>query len=297
LIVDDIPSNTLNIQAVLGEGALWDDKKKLFRFVDIKSNTIYSYDPLNHEILKFKAPEQIGFIIPVDDGGFIAGLKSGLHYFDQTSNVFTPIINPEPQYENNRLNDACVDKKGRLFFGTMDDGEKEPSGAIYMFDGKLSKIDSDITITNGPCISPCGNYLYYADTLAKIIYKSVADKDGTFSSGERFIDLRDQDGFVDGPVCDSSGNLWICLFFGWAIRVYSPDGVLIETIKMPVSNITKASFGGDDLQHLYITTAKIGLSESQASEQPLAGNVFTIRTKIKGNPTNYFKKEFIKGII
>jgi sugar lactone lactonase YvrE len=32
---------------------------------------------------------------------------------------------------NNRLNDGFVDSQGFLWFGSMDDNEEEPSGALY----------------------------------------------------------------------------------------------------------------------------------------------------------------------
>ena len=45
---------------------------------------------------------------------------------------------------------------------------------------------------------------------------------------------------------------------------YQPsDGSIVAEVHLPVSNVTSVTFGGAELGDLYITTAKIGLSEEQ----------------------------------
>ncbi len=265
----------------LGEGAFWDAQNNCFRFVDIKSHKIFRFDLANFGLHEFDAPEQCGFVFPIADNKLIVGLKSGLYSFSEENGEFAEILKTEPEYPNNRLNDATIGPDGALWFGTMDDGETQKSGAFYRYDGNLTKIDDNISITNGPCFSPCGNLLYTVDTLGKLIF--VWDmEDGKPTNKRLFADLNDQKGFADGPVCDSEGNVWIGLFFGWGVRVYSPSGELLGFVEMPVSNITKIAFGGDDLKTVFVTTAKIGLNDDELARQPLAGNIFTFRANMAG---------------
>lgn len=280
--------SVLNIKASLGEGALWHPIKQEFWFVDILSQTINSFNPETKKHTVWKSPERVGFVCPKKSGGFIAGLKSGLHDFDENTGEFKLIVKTDPDYSNNRLNDACVDGKGRLWCGSMDDDHTADIGSIFRFDGELTKVHTGISITNGPAVSPDGKTIYYNDTLGKLVFAADIDEAGNLSNKRLFADLNDQEGFADGPVCDSEGNLWIGLYGGWGVRKYSPEGKLLDFVKFPVANITKIAFGGPDLKTVYATTAADGVPEDKASEQPLAGNVFSFRVDVAGNVQNLF---------
>jgi sugar lactone lactonase YvrE len=56
----------------------------------------------------------------------------------------------------------------------------------------------------------------------------------------------------------------------------------MQTVQLPVTNITCPCFGGRDLTTLYITTARFRLTDEQAAQQPLAGGLFAIETDVKG---------------
>src|SRR5215217_1372471 len=106
----------------LGEGPVWSDDA--LWFVDIKKQKIHRYDPQSDARQSWDAPEQIGFLLPADGpAGFVAGLQSGLHRFDPESGEFSLIAAVEPELPGNRLNDGVVDPSGRLWFGSMDNGE------------------------------------------------------------------------------------------------------------------------------------------------------------------------------
>ena len=72
--------------------------------------------------------------LPTRDGWLIAGLKTGLHRFNPETGNFALLHVVEPHAPNNRLNDGFVDSEGFLWFGSMDDNEEEPSGALYQLD-------------------------------------------------------------------------------------------------------------------------------------------------------------------
>ena len=70
--------------------------------------------------------------------GMIAGLKTGLHRFNPETSNFTLLHVVEPHAPNNRLNDGFVDSEGFLWFGSMDDNEEEPSGALYQLNDEVA---------------------------------------------------------------------------------------------------------------------------------------------------------------
>lgn len=56
-----------------------------------------------------------------------------------------------------------------------------------------------------------------------------------------------------------------------------PDsGELIRSVEIPASRVTSAMFGGKNLDILFVTTSRLGLSEEQQQQQPLAGSVFSV---------------------
>jgi D-xylonolactonase len=283
---DREPTAVWELEAELGEGPVWVERDRALWFVDIKKHQIQRFDPATGDRRTFEAPEQVGFILPADGGGFVAGLQSGLYRFDEHSGSFDRIVEVESDLPNNRLNDGVSDAAGRVWFGTMDNGETSNSGAFYSFHrGKLTRTGIDgIAITNGPAVSPDGRLLYFVDTLAGTIAASAIQNDGSLGERRQFVTIDEQDGHPDGPTVDSEGCLWIALYNGWEVRRYSPVGDLLDTVRFPVANITKIAFGGDDLRTVFATTARQMLSPEDIARQPLIGSLFKFRVDVPGVP-------------
>ena len=292
-----------DLKATLGEGPVWSAKDHAIWFVDIKRSQVLRYDVHigSHQV--FHAPSPCGFLAPKEDGGFIVGCKTGLYDFDPAKNEgrghFEFRTAVEPGLPTNRLNDGFVDHHGRLWFGSMDDAEEQPTGKLYRYDARgLAVMDQDYVITNGPCVSPDGRTLYHNDTLKKHIYAFDLSDDGQICNKRLFAQLdaggktgERGEGYMDGPIVDSAGNVWVGLFFGWGVNCYAPDGRLIRKVALPVSNVTKIAFGDRDLKTVYATTAAKGLSADDVKKQPQAGSLFRFDVDIPGQPQNLFKHE------
>jgi xylono-1,5-lactonase len=271
------------IAALLGEGPVWIGGA--LWFVDIKRRQVHCYTPATDDKASWNAPEQIGFLVPACDG-FVAGLQSGLHRFDPDTGDFTLLARVEPQHAGNRLNDATVDRSGRLWFGSMDDSETDPSGSFYRFhDGVVQPAGVDgITITNGPALSPDGQLIYLVDTLRGTIDVADVGDDAVLTNRRGFVRIDPADGHPDGPTVDAEGCVWIGLYGGWAARRYSPSGDLLQTVRFPVANITKIAFGGDDLRTVFATTARQKLTAADLERQQDAGGLFSFRAQTAGLP-------------
>jgi sugar lactone lactonase YvrE len=280
------PKSVWNLAAELGEGPVWVERDAALWFVDIKKHQIHRYDPADGSTKSWAAPQQVGFILPAERGGFVAGLQSGLHHFDERSGAFELITHVEPDKPNNRLNDGVTDLEGRIWFGTMDNGEKEKSGAFYCFaNGKLTRTAIDgIAITNGPAVSPDGRLLYFVDTLKGTIECAEILGDGQLGERRPFAKIDPKDGHPDGPTIDSEGCVWISLYAGWEAWRYSPGGELLERVRFPVANITKIAFGGDALRDVYATTARQLLPPEVIARQPQIGDLFQFRVDVPGVP-------------
>jgi sugar lactone lactonase YvrE len=282
---DVTPELALAAGCELGEGPVWRAAEAALWFVDIKQKQIHRWTPGVGEHRVWAAPDQCGFVVPVEGGGWIAGLKSGLHRFDPASGAFTPMLAVEDPALGNRLNDAFVDAQGRLWFGSMHDPEETPSGAFYRLDARgAARMDMGYVVTNGPAVSPDGRTLYHVDTLEGRIDAYDLAADGALGGRRAFTQIEAGAGFPDGPAVDAEGCVWIGLFGGWAARRYSPRGELLQTVRFPVANVTKIAFGGPDLATAYATTAWMGLSPGERARQPLAGGVFSFPLPAPGLP-------------
>jgi D-xylonolactonase len=279
------PTCVWDLKATLGEGPIWSAEEQAVWFVDIKSHKVHRFHPASGATASFDAPDQVTFLAPRAGGGFVAGLKSGLHHFHPDSGfVFLGEI--EDAALDNRPNDATVDGAGRLWFGTMHDAETTLTGALYRLDeaGRPVKQDDGICITNGPCASPDGKTFYHTDTLEKVIWAYDLDADGALSNKRVFFRLEMDDAWPDGSVVDAEGFVWTALWGGHGALRLSPAGEIVDRITLPAINVTKPCFGGPDLKTIYFTTARKGLSDEQLAAYPLCGGLFALPVAVAGQP-------------
>jgi xylono-1,5-lactonase len=266
------------LAAELGEGPLW--WNGTIWFVDIKQDRIHCFDPVRGTGKSWNTPSAPGFLVPLKGGKFIAGTKTGLQIFTPDAGRFVGIAAVEPDRLGNRLNDGAVDASGRLWFGSMDDAECDPTGRLYCFDRQgLKVMDAGYVITNGPAFSPDGRIFYHTDTLAKTIYAFDLRDDGAIGGKRIFVRIEEGAGYPDGSAVDMEGCLWTGLFGGWAARRYSPKGELLRTVRFPVANVTKLAFDGATV---YATTAWKGLDAAAREAQPLAGGLFQFEVETPG---------------
>ncbi|MEP9359749.1 SMP-30/gluconolactonase/LRE family protein [Sphingomonas sp. KR3-1] len=283
-VVTSAPVSVWSLAAPLLEGPIWVARDAALWFVDIKGHKIHRYDPGTGDKRSWDAPAQVGFVLPAESGGFVAGLQTGLARFDPSDGSFTPLADPEPHLPGNRLNDATVDPQGRLWLGTMDDSEVADTGAIYRLaeDGSCVPASPLCCITNGPAVSPDGRTLYHIDTLGGVIHACDLGADGSLTNRREFARIPNDQGYPDGPTVDAEGCLWVGLYKGSAVRRYSPAGELLETLAFPVDAITKIAFGGPDLKTVYATTANKHLTPEEKAANPTAGDLFSFRVSVPG---------------
>ena len=275
--------NVWSLGATLGEGPVWDARDAALWFVDIKQHRVHRFDPAGGETRSFDAPGQVGWVLPAADGGFLAGLQTGLHRFDPESGAFTLLTAVEPDRPGNRLNDATVAADGAVWFGSMDDGETDVTGQVHRFHAGTLTTSTipPVVITNGPAVSPDGGTLYHVDTLGHTIHAVPVDG-ATTGTPRLFATIDAADGYPDGVTVDAEGGVWVGLWGGWSARRYAPDGTLERIVRFPVANITKVAFGGDDLRTGFATSASKGLSDEDRAAQPEAGSLFAFDVDVPG---------------
>jgi sugar lactone lactonase YvrE len=272
-----------DVRAVLGEGPVWVEREQALYWLDIKGFRIFRLDD-GDDLTVWPTPWRIGSLAPWGEGGFIAGTDQGFARVDPEKNLFELLLDPEPERPDNRFNDGKVDRSGRFWAGTMDDTEKEASGALYRVDARLnwSRVDDGYRVTNGPAFSPDGRIMYHSDSARQIIYAFDLEEGGNASGRREFARFGEGDGYPDGMTVDAEGCLWSAFWDGWCIRRFSPAGECIGKIEMPVQKPTSCAFGGAALDRLYVTSASIGLDEKALAVQPCAGGLFVVEPGVAG---------------
>jgi sugar lactone lactonase YvrE len=172
----------------------------------------------------------------------------------------------------------------------MDMNEKDASGALYSFDGKVTRLLDGIRISNGLAWSVDHKTFYYIDTPTREVKAFDYDvASGQIANPRAVIHVSESLGWPDGMTSDMDGNLWIAMWGGAQITKWNPNtGALLEQIPVPAPHTSSCVFGGKDMNELYVTSARVGMSEADIKKYPLSGGLFKLTTNIQGMPTFEF---------
>ena len=283
-IITSKPECVWKSKTLLGEGTLWVKSLNSIFFVDIKKKKIFILNAKNNKKKIIKVNKEIGFLSHIRKNIFILGLKGELRIVDLKNKKKIKSIIVEKDIPLNRLNDGKTDPRGRLWFGSMDNLERNiESGSLYCLDNnfELTKVDSNYMITNGPAFVDAKNF-FHTDSRKKVIYKIKIDNNLNVKGKKIFKKFSKFDGSPDGMTIDKFKNLWVCHFGGSCISVFNKKGKKIHKIKFPAKNITNCTFGGSKNNDLYITTALKGLKKDDIKKYHLSGSLFKIKTNTKG---------------
>ncbi len=279
----------------LGECVLWCEKTQALFWTDIVAGKLCRLTVPGKVKTEWAMPEPLAsFALTDQDDILLLGLASRLAFFSLSTHTITTICSVEADLPTTRINDGRCDRAGRFVFGTLN---QEPGRArlasFYRLnhDLVLERLPlAPVAIANSICFSPDGARMYYCDSLAKAIYCCDYDNDSAAAFvPQLFTDLRDQAGVPDGSVVDAAGYLWNAVWGGAAVKRYSPDGLCVLQLDLPVSQPTCPAFGGADFNTLFVSSATDELTPEALSAQPLAGALFAHQfAGLRGLPEQRF---------
>ena len=282
-------------KAMLGEGPIWHPLENVLYWIDISGMKLHRYDPIQMITRTFDMGSMIGTVVPAKHPySVVVALETGIYAIDVEGKRFKLTSYPDDEMCNNRFNDGKCDPAGCLWVGTMNKNVVQDAGHLYCFDGQdLIVKQSGVTISNGIAWSTDAKTMYYIDTPDFVVYAFDYDlKTGTVSNKRVVITIAEDLGAPDGMTIDSEGMLWIAHWGGSAVIRWNPiSGQIMEKIEVPAPHVTSCTFGGGDLQTLYITTARDGLSKKEFEMYPLSGALFKIHTTVKGVSANVWNKD------
>ena len=282
-------------QHVLSEGARWDARRGELLRVDISNGRVFR-DHVDssgalHPVRAYEVSSPVSAITAVeDDDGWLLAAHRGVAYLSPRGSVrqlaqFVP--------DDARTNDAACDPQGRFWIGTKAHDNHVGGGALYRLnrEGQIDLMLDGLTISNGLGWSPDGRTMYLADTTPRIIHAFSFDGErGTISDGRVLVTVAEGVG-PDGLTVDAAGHSWVAVFGAGLVHRYSPEGELLEELRVPASETTSCAFAGPALNRLYVTTATEDWSDEQRRADPAAGVTYRFETTAIGRPAAPFRPD------
>jgi D-xylonolactonase len=277
------PELVVNYECECGENPLWHPLEKRLYWVDIIKGRIFRFDPLSgkHEMCYEDVP--VGGFTIQKDGALLLFRTKGEVVLLHDGKI-TNVIKEIPEEREHRFNDVIADPNGRVFCGTYSE-ERKP-GRLYRLDtdGSITKILDNVGCSNGMGFTLDRKQMYFTDSRpAKTIYIFDYDrKTGVISHQRVFVKIpAAEEGVPDGMTVDAAGYIWSAMWDGWVLKRYTPQGKKERSIRFPAKKVSSITFGGEDLNDIYVTTAGGG---DKAENGPGAGALFRLRLGIKGMP-------------
>lgn len=276
----------------LAEGPVWCDGA--LWWVNIMAGELHRFEleSKRHSVQAIDRP--VGAAVPIqghEGHHWMLATRDGFCTLDFRDGVVGPTISAAAKPDTCRFNDGKCDAAGRFIAGTMSLENESEAGHLFSLEKDEARVLLDrVNLSNGLAWSADGKTLYYIDTPTRRV--DAMDYDiatGGVKNRRTIREFRVADGWPDGMTIDSQGNLWVAFWEGSAVHAFrSSDGEYVTSIHLPCSRVTCCTFGGPNLDILYITTAWQGAEQAERENEPLAGSIFSAVTGTTGFPSNSY---------
>ena len=290
VFVGSIPSG-----CTLGEGPVWDDRLQCLWWTDIQEYRLHVWDWETKVTRSFVCPERLGsFGLTSDPARLVCAFASGFALFEPAAGQVQWIARPEADYRGIRFNDGKVDRQGNFWAGSMVENVELAGadlGSLYRLaaDGSFSRHVDGLSISNSIAWSASGDLLWLADSTQQQIWQYAVDSiDQKLGLRRDFVRTQGKSS-PDGSDVDAEGCLWNAEWGGSSVVRYQADGSVSLRLPVPVTQPTCVAFGGPDLDHLFVTSAREGISDEVLSTEAEAGNTLIYRCAISGLPAPKFQ--------
>lgn len=271
-------------RAQWGEGPIW--WREALYYVDIEGHRVICTAGKGAEQI-WEVGQRVGTVVPRRDGGLVIAGDDGFAFLDPDSGELTPKGDPEAAKPDNRFNDGKCSPDGRFFAGTISLVKRKGDAALYRLDpdGTIERVYEGVTNSNGIVWTVDGERLYYIDTPRRAVLSFAYEAEsGTLMDEKEAFSTEEIAGSPDGMAIDSEGNLWIAFCHGSCVVCFDPSGRKLRQLDFPCREVTAVTFGGPELQDLYVTT---GIPKDDVEEQ--AGRLFRVcGLGVSGLPASSF---------
>ncbi|MCC7497374.1 MAG: SMP-30/gluconolactonase/LRE family protein [Bryobacterales bacterium] len=274
-----------------GEGPVWDPEPATLYWTDLTGNRFFRYrGGVAAEI--HRGLEICGFRLDAR-GGFTIANSGGVWHWDGSGEPV--LIVSEAGGSLLKINDCTADAAGRLIAGSKFYQPAEPfeRGKLWSVgtDGRATVLDDGFELPNGIGFSPDSRTLYFTDSTTRRIYAYDYNlAAGTAKNRRVFVQVPSDEGLPDGLTVDAAGFVWSAQWYAASVVRYDPDGKVERRIPLPAKQTSAVTFGGTDLDEIYVTSA------AQSEPMPLmppgydwrnglfGGEVYRVKVDVQGRP-------------
>jgi sugar lactone lactonase YvrE len=274
-----------NTSSVLGEGPTYDPDTDTVWWFNILGKELHELNLASGQKNVHSLPMMASVLARVDAERQLLATEEGLFIRDIGTGALTFYAALENDKPENRSNDGRTHISGALWISTMGKRAEMQAGGIYhVAGGKVTKIFDGISIPNSICFSPDGSIGYFTDTRISRLMRVLVDPHTGLPAGEPIVmvDSMEDQGGIDGSVCDADGYIWNARWGSGFVDRYSPDGLRIERYRVPAMQPSCPAFIGKNADRLAVTTAWEGLDEDARSMQPEAGALMELGITVRG---------------
>jgi gluconolactonase len=262
------------------EGPRVDEQNRLY-FTDVPNGGVYRRGVDGNVETLIPKRKGVGGTALNEGGGIVCSGRSLIYWNEQTRtsrDLFT-------QWEGRPLkglNDLQPDDHGSIYVGSLEfdalSDSKPIPGNLFRVDpdGTVTKLWEGIQVTNGMGFSPDRKHLFHADSTTQAVWVYDVQPDRTVKDRRIFAKL--PVGWPDGMAVDAEGGIFVAVVNDGEVMRFKPDGTLDSRLKVPAKMVTSLTFGGKDMQDLYIVTA------DNTDDKAKKGTIFKTRSDIPGLP-------------
>jgi sugar lactone lactonase YvrE len=239
----------LSSQNILGEGPLWDKRSGELYWVDISSNAIHKYDPIAGNHTIYPMQESVTSLAPRSKGGFIVTTWHSFAFWNPNV-AATTLTN----FSGSEMAESV-----RFNDASVDTQGRYWAGTYHM----IADTTSDKEWLGG-------------------LYR--CDPDGSIHKMDSGYGCTNGIGWSP-----DNHTMYVTDSLKYAIYAYDyapEDGNIAN--RRPLIQVPR-EFGGPNLETLYITTARDGLSGETLAAQTQAGDLFCYSTNVTGHSVNLFQ--------
>ncbi|MBQ4836416.1 SMP-30/gluconolactonase/LRE family protein [Pseudoalteromonas luteoviolacea] len=166
--------------------------------------------------------------------------------------------------EMNQPNDIAITDDGTLY--ASDPNWQEGNGQVWRIrtNGQVERLKANMGTTNGIEVSPDNAVLYVNESVQRRIWAFPILQNGQLGEAKLFYQFDDHG--LDGMRTDERGNLYIARYGAGEVVILSPQGKMVNTVKLKGQFPTNIAFGGESGRQVFVTMQKRGAIETFYSE-------------------------------
>lgn len=273
-VVSCAASNT-----TVGDSLVMDPVTSDLLWIDLVKANLHRYDPSSQVHSVRSLASNLTSLVVGSKGELIGTTADQAVSVDPETGAITPYALIRHSYPNMRLNDATIDRRGRLWTGSMNMGLLAGQGELHVIEpsGESKIVLKGLGVCNGIALTADGTGLYLIDTCNRTLLRMDVDQSSLQVANVRVVtDFGTVPGKPDGLTLAADGTVWVAMWNGGCVVQIDDLGHVLERIDLPTPQPSSCAFAEDET--LFVSTSTMRMSLDDLSAAPLSGNLLQIES-------------------